>query len=161
MSNTLQSHDFREPPRSTPGFFVLHHLLEFAQTHIHWVSDAIQPSHPLSPPSPLALFPNIRVFSNESALCTRWPKYWSFSVSPSSEFSRLTSFRIDWFDLLAVQRILKSLLQHYSLKASILRPNFFLWSSSHICTWLLEKAECLWETTSHLWACVFACVKYI
>ena len=108
---------------STPGFPVLHYLLEFAQTHVHWVSDAIQPSHPLSSPSPPTFFfPSIRVFSNESALHTRWPKDWSFSfrISSSSEYSGLISFRMDWLDLLAVQWTLKSLLQHHSSKASVL-----------------------------------------
>ena len=95
---------------STLGFPVLHHLPELAQTHVHWVSDAIQPSRPLASPSPPA-FPSIRVFSNESVLCIRWPKYWSFSINPSNEYSGLISFRIDWFDLLAVQGTLKSLLQ--------------------------------------------------
>ena len=97
---------------STSGFPVPHHLLEFVQVHVHWVGDAIQPSHPLSSPSPPASgFPNIRVFSNESALRIRWPKYWSFSFSISlSKFSGLIFFRIDWFDLLAVQETLKSLL---------------------------------------------------
>ena len=98
---------------STTGFPVLHYLLEFAQTHVHWVDDAIQPSHLLSPASSPALyFPSIRVFSNESALHIRLPKYWSFSfsISPTNEYSGLISFRIDWFDLLAVQGILKSLL---------------------------------------------------
>ena len=85
---------------STPGFPVLHHLPELAQTPVHWVSDAVQPSHPLSSPSPPAFFPSIRVFSNESALRIRWPKYWSFS--PSNEYSGLISFRINCFDLLAV-----------------------------------------------------------
>ena len=96
---------------SIPGFPVLHHLIEFVLTHVHWVGDAIQPSHPLSYPSPPDLnFPSIRVFSNESALCIRWPKYWSFSFSiiPSNEYSGLISFRMDWFDLLAVQGTLKS-----------------------------------------------------
>ena len=82
---------------STPGFPVLHCLLDFLQTH--WVDDAIQPSHPLLPPSPpLSAFPSIRVFSNESALHIRWPKYWSFSfsISPSNEYSGLISFRVDW-----------------------------------------------------------------
>ena len=102
---------------SMPGFPVLHYLLEFAQTHVHWVSDAIQPSHPLLPISPLA--PSIKVFSSELP-CIRWPKFWSFSISPSSEYSGMISFRIDWFDLLALQGTLKSLLQHHSLKASIL-----------------------------------------
>ena len=155
MSNTLQSHDFHEPQRSTPGFLVLHHLTSI---ELVMLSNHLIICHPLLLlPS---IFPNIRLFSNESALCIRWPKHWSFSVSPSSEFSRLTSFRIDWFDRLAIQRILKRLLKHHSLNASILQPNFSLWSISHICTWLLEKAECPWETTSHLWACVFAFIKY-
>ena len=79
------------------------------------------------------IFPSIRVFSNKLALCIRWPKYWSFSISPSNEYSRLISFSIDWFDLLAVQGTLKSLLQHHSSKASILRCSAFLWSNSHIC----------------------------
>ena len=105
---------------STPGFPVLHYLLEFGQTHVHWVDDAIQLSHPLSPPSFLpSICPSIRVFSNELALCIRWPKYWSFSISPSSEYLGLISFRVDWFDLFAVQGTLKSLIQHHNLKASI------------------------------------------
>ena len=92
---------------------------------IHWVSDAIQPSHPLSSPSPSALnLSQHQVFSNESALHIRWPKYWSFSISPSNE-SGLISFRINWFDLLAVQGTLKSVLQHHSLKASIHLPSVF------------------------------------
>ena len=92
-------------------------------THVHRVSDVIQPSHPLSSPSPPALiFPSIRVISNESVLHIRWSKYWSlsFSISPSNVYSGLISFRMDWFDLLAVQQILKSLLQHHRSKASIL-----------------------------------------
>ena len=92
--------------RSTPGLPVHHQLPEFTQTHVHRVGDAIQPSHPLSSPSPPALNPSsIRVFSNESTLCMRWPKYWSFSFSiiPSKEIPELVSFRMDWLDLLAVQ----------------------------------------------------------
>ena len=91
---------------SAPGFPVHHQHPEVTQTHVHQVSDAIQPSHPLSSPSPPpSIFPSIRVFSNESALTIRWPKYWrfSFSISPSSEYSGLISFRIDWFDLRTVQ----------------------------------------------------------
>ena len=87
-----------------------------AQTHTHWVNDAIQPSHPL-PSSPPALnLSQHQVFSSESALCIRWPKNWSFSflITPSSEYSRLISFKIDWFDLLALQGTLKSLFQHHS-----------------------------------------------
>ena len=105
---------------STPGLPVHHQLLEFTQTHVHRVGDAIQPSHPLSSPSPPAPNPSsIRVFSNESTPLMRWPKYWSFSfsISPSKEHPRLISFRMDWLDLLAVQGTLKSLLQHHSSKA--------------------------------------------
>ena len=113
---------------STPGFPVLHYLPEFAQTHVHWFSDAIQPSHPLSSPSPpSSVFPSIKVFSNESVLCIRWPKYWSFSfsISPSNEYSELISFGNDWFDLHVIQRTLKSLLQQHISKASILRRSAF------------------------------------
>ena len=109
---------------STPGFPVLHHLLEFAQTHVHGVGEAIQPSHRLSPSSlPAFNFPSIRVFPNESVLHARWPKCYrfSFSISPSNEYSGLISFRINWFDLLSVQETLKSLLQHHNSKASILQ----------------------------------------
>ena len=97
---------------STPGLPVHHQLPEFTQTHVHWVGDSIQPSHLLSSPSPAAIPPSIRVFSNESTLCMRWPKYWSFSFSiiPSKEHPELISFRMDWLDLLAVQGTLKSLL---------------------------------------------------
>ena len=120
---------------STPGLPVHHQLPEFTQTHIHRVSDAIQPSHPLSSPSLLApIPPSIRVFSNESTLRMRWPKYWSFSFSiiPSKEIPGLISFRMDWLDLLAVQRTLKSLLQHHSSKASILWCSaFFTVQLSH------------------------------
>ena len=106
--------------RSTPGLPVHRQLLEFTQIHLHRVRDAIQPSHPLSFPSPPPpIPPSIRVFSNESTLCIRWPKYWSFSFSiiPSKEIPGLISFRMDWLGLLAVQGTLKSLLQHHSSKA--------------------------------------------
>ena len=114
---------------STPGFPVLHHLLQPAPTHVHWAGDAIQPAHPPSSPSLLTFnLPSIGVFSSESALHMRWPKCqgFSFSISPSSEYSGSISSRIDWFDLLAVQGIFKSLLQHHSLKASILWCSTFL-----------------------------------
>jgi len=94
---------------SMPGFPVPYHLPEFAQTHVHWVDDTIQPSHPLFLPSPSAsIFPSIRVFSSELALYIRWPKYWSFnfSISLSNEYSGLISFRINWVDLLAYYNIL-------------------------------------------------------
>ena len=120
---------------STPGLPVHHHLPEFTQTHIHRVGDTIQPPHPLSSPFLLPLIPpSIRVFSNESALPMRWPKYWSFSfsISPSKEHPGLISFRMDWLDLLAVQGTLKSLLQHHSSKALILqRSAFFTVQLSH------------------------------
>ena len=120
---------------STPGLLVHHQLLEFTQTHVHRVSDAIQPSHPRSSPSPPApIPPSIRVFSNESTLRMRWPKYWSFSlsISPSNEHPGLISFRMDWLDLLAVEGTLKSLLQHHNSKASILRHSaFFIVQLSH------------------------------
>ena len=113
---------------STPGFPVHQQLLEFTQTHVHQVGDAIQPSHPLSSPSLLARIPpSIRVFSSESPLRMKWPKYWSFSFSiiPSKEHPGLISFRMDWLNLLAVQGTLKSLLLHHSSKASILRCSAF------------------------------------
>ena len=92
------------------GFPVHHQLPEFTQTHVYRVGDAIQPSHPLLTPSLPSVFPRIRVFSSESVLPIRWPKYWSFSfsISPSNEYSGLISFRIDWYDLLAVQGTLES-----------------------------------------------------
>jgi len=120
---------------STPGLPVHHELLEFTQTHVYWVGDAIQPSHPLSSLLLLpSVFPSIRVFSNESTLHMRWPKYWSFSFSirPSNEHPGLISFRMDWLDLLSVQWTLKSLLQQHSSKASILwRSAFFTVQLSH------------------------------
>ena len=114
---------------------------------VHWVSDAIQPSHPLrwffsSSSSPPALnLSQHQVFSNELALCIRWPKYWSFSfnISPSNEHPGLIFFRMDWLDLLAVQGTFKSLLQHQSSKASILWHSDFFIVQLYIYTWLLEK----------------------
>ena len=122
-------YNFLWPHEMQPGLPVYHRLPGFTQTHVHWVGEAIQPSHPLSSPSPPALnLPSIRVFSNESAVCIRWPKYWSFSfnISPSSKHPGLISFRMDWLDLLAVQGTHKSLLQHHSSKASILQCSAFL-----------------------------------
>ena len=120
---------------STLGFPVYYQLQELAQTPVHWVGDAIQPSHFLLSPFPPAfnLFQHQGLFS-ELALRIRWPKYWSFnfSVSPSNIHSGLISLRIDWFDLLAVQGTLKSLLQHHSSKASILWcTDFFIVQLSH------------------------------
>ena len=120
---------------STPGLPVHHQLPEFIQTHVHRVGDAIHPFHPLL--SLLLLCPipsSIRVFANELTLRIRWPKHWgfNFSISPSNEHPGLISFRMDWLDLLAVQGTLKSLLQHHSSKASVLRCSaFFTVQLSH------------------------------
>ena len=119
---------------SASGLRAHHQLPELTQTRVHWVDYAIQPSHPLSFPSPAISLSSIRVFSDESVLCIRCPKYWSFSfsISPSNEYSRLISFRMDWLNLLTVQGTLKSLLQHHSSKASILWCSaFFIVQLSH------------------------------
>ena len=118
---------------STPGLPVHHQLLEFGgQPHVKLMSiESVMPSNHLILCRPLLLppsiFPSIRVFSNESALHIRWPKYWSFSfnISPSNEYPGLISFRMDWLDLLAVQRALKSILQYQNSKASILQCSAF------------------------------------
>ena len=122
--------------RSMLGLPVHHQFPEFPQTHVHRVSDAIQPSHLLSSPSPPApIPPSIRVFSNESTLRMRRPKYWSFTFSiPSKEIPGLISFRMDWLDLLSVRGTLKSLLQHHSSKPSILRCSASSQSKFHIHT---------------------------
>ena len=125
------------------------HGLQHARPPVHhnsWSLCKLMPIKSVMPPNHLILcrpllllpsiFPSIRVFSNESAFCIKWPKYWSFSfsISPSYEYSGLISFRIDWLDLLAVQGTLKSLLQHHSSKASVFSSRPSLWSSSHIHT---------------------------
>ena len=139
FSSVAQSCPIPRDPmnHSTPGLPVHHQLPKFIQTYLHWVGDAIQPSHSLSSPSlPAFNLSSIRVFSNESAVRIRWPKYWSFgfNISPSNEHSGPISFRMDWLDLLAVQGTLKSLLQHHSLKASILQCSaFFIVQLSHPC----------------------------
>ena len=118
---------------STPGFPILHYLLELAQTHVHWVNDAIQPPRLLSSSSAFSLSQHQGLFQWVS-LHIRWPKYWSFSfsISPSNEYSALISVRIDCFDLRAVQGTLKSFLQHHSSKASILwRSTLFMVQLSH------------------------------
>ena len=125
---------------STPGLPVHHQLPEFTQTHVHRVSDAIQPSHPLSSPSPPVPNPSQHQRLLQSTLCMRWPKYWSFnfSIIPSKEIPGLISFRMDWLDLLAVQGTLNSLIQHHSSKASILQHSaFFKVQLSHpyMTTW--------------------------
>ena len=126
----------------TLGSSVLHYLPEFSQIHVHWVSDTIQPSHPLPPSSPFAfnLSQHQGLFQEVSSYY-EMPKYrsFSFNISPSNEYSGLISFRMDCLALLAIQGALKSLLQYHNSKASVLQCLPSLWSNSHICTWLLEK----------------------
>ena len=120
---------------STPGLPIHHQLLEFTQTHLHWIGDAIQPLILCRPLLLLpSIFPSIRLFSNESVLRISWPKYWSFSfsITLSNEYSGMNSFRMDWLDLLAVQGTLKNLLQYHSSKASIFQHSaFFIVQLSH------------------------------
>ena len=119
---------------STPGLPVRHQLPEFTQTHVHWWWCQLTISSSVVPFSSCHYFPNIRVFSNESALRIRWPKYWSFSfnISSSNEHPGLIAFRMDWLDVLAVQGTHKGLLQHYKSKPSILwRSAFFMVQLSH------------------------------
>ena len=137
FSSVAQSYPTLYDPTnySTPGLPVQHQLLESTQTHVHWVSNAIQPSHPLSSPSPPALNPSQHqgLFIWITSFCIRWPKYWSFNynISHSNEHPGLI-FRMDWLDLLAVQGALKRLLQHHSSKASILQHSaFFIVQLSH------------------------------
>ena len=112
--------------RSTPGLPVQHQLLESTQTHVHWVGDAILPSHPLSSPSPPAFnFPSIRVFSNEPVLRITWPKYWSFSFG-------IRSFRMDWLDLLAVQGLSRVFSNTTIQKHQFFSSQLSLWSRNHL-----------------------------
>ena len=146
---------------STPGLPVHHQLPESTQTHVHWVDDAIHLilCHPLILPS---IFPSIRIFSSESALWIKWPKYcrFSFSNSPSDEYSGSISLRIDWLDFLAVQRTLKSLLQHHRSKASVrqlsalfmlsnmlsrLVISFLPRSKRLLISWLQSPSVVIWE----------------
>ena len=125
---------------SMPDFVTLHYLPEFSQTHAHWVSDAIHPSYPLLPSFPPAFnLPQHQgfffFFSNESPLPIIWPKFWSlsFSIRTSNEYSELISFRVDWYDILAVKGSLKSLLQHHNSKGSTLKHlAFFMFQLSHL-----------------------------
>ena len=141
-----------------PEFPVLHYFHEFTQTHVHWVGDALQPSHPLSLPSITH-----RVFFSESTLPSRWRRYQSFSfrISPNNEYSELISFRIDWFDLLAVQGTPKSFLQHHSSKASLLQCSaFYMAQLSHpyMTTWktiALTIQNCISKVTSLLFNMLF------
>ena len=137
-----------------PGFPVLLHLLELAQTHVHWAGDAIQPFHSLLPPYPSVfnLSQHQVFFPNQSAFHIRCPKYWSLSISSYIEYSGLISFRIDWFDLLAVQGTLKSLLQPHNLKASfksrfpqskeIMHVRFL----AFMCALMVKHLPTMWET---------------
>ena len=126
MSDCLRPHGL---PPARP---VHHQLPDFTQTYLHWISDAIHHLILCCPLLTPSIFSSIRLFSNESVLCIRWPKYWSFSFSPSSEYSGLIAFRLGWLDLLAVQGTLKSLLQNDSSKASILLCSaFFIVQLSH------------------------------
>ena len=122
----------------TSGLPVHHQLPELSQL---MSIEFVMPSNHLILCRPLlllpSLFPSIRVFSNESALCIRWPKYWNFSISPSSEHSGLISFRMDWLDLLAVQGTLKSLLQNHSSKASVLQLSTFFMVQLFVTLWTI------------------------
>ena len=129
-SDSLQPHELQHASLSITNFQSLLKLM---------CIESVMPSNHLNLCCPLlhapSIFPKIRVFSNESVLCLKWPKYWSFcfSISPSNEYLGLISFRIDWFDLLSVQGTLKSLLQHRSSKVSILQCSaFFMVQSSHL-----------------------------
>ena len=147
MSNSLQPQGLQHTRLPCPIL-----LLEFAQTHIHWVSDAIQPSHPLYPLLLLpSIFPSIRIFSNESALPIKWPKYWSFSfsISPSNEYSGLMSLGLT--SLISMQS--QGLSRVFS-RTTVQKHQFFsthpsLWSNSHICTWLLENS--CFDYMDHFW----------
>ena len=134
MSNFLRCHGLQHTRLPFTNFRSLLKLMSIKSV---MPSNHLILCHPLLLPS--SIFPSIRVFSNESVLRIRWPKYWSFcfSISPSNEYSGLVSFRVDWLDLLAVQGTLKSLLQHSS-KASVLWHST-LWSNSHIHTRLLKN----------------------
>ena len=125
---------------STPGFPVLHYLPEFAQAHVNWVNHGLQPSYSLSPPSLLpSIFPSIRIFTNESALCVRWPKYWSFSFSISlpNEYSGISfSTWLVWSPCRPRDSQKSSLAHLESINSSVL---IFLYGPTLIRTWLLEK----------------------
>ena len=130
---------------SSPGSPVLHYLLEFAQIHVRWVGDAIQPSHPLLPLLLLSsILPSIRVFSNELALCIRWPKYWSFSfsISPTKEYSQLISFRMDWFILSLVS------VQNRICVGGMLGPCCF---PRHPSPQEMRHRCCLLQMSKHTW----------
>ena len=139
LSHSLPPHGLHCPWK--PGFPVLYDLPEFAQAHVCWVNDAIQPSHPLSSPSPALSLSQHQGLLQWVGPLYQVPKYWSFSfsISPSNDYSGLISFRMDWLDLLAVQGTLKSLLNTTVQKHQFFSTHLSLWSNSHIHTWLLEK----------------------
>ena len=142
FSNSVVSDSLRNMVYSTPGFPDLHHFSEFDQTYVHWVCDTIQPSHPLSFLSATAFnhYHHRCLFQRvSSSQQTDKALRFSFSISPSNEYSVLISFRIDWFALSAVQETPKSLLQHHSSKVLILQLSTSLWSNTQIQTWLLEN----------------------
>ena len=143
---------------STPGFPVYNQIPELAQTHVHRVSDVIRPSLPLSSPSsPAFNLSQHQGLSNESVLCIRWQKYWSFSfsISPPNEYSELISFRMDWLDCLAVQGTLKSLVQHHSSKASSV-----LWHSAFFIDQFSHPYMTIWKTMGlSMWTFVLAIVN--
>ena len=139
-----------------------HLTITNSQSLLNHVSiESVTPSHHLNLCYPLLLlpsvFPSIRLFSNESVLCIRWPKYWSFSfsISPSIEYSGLISFRMDWLNLLAVQGTPKSLLQHHSSKPSILCAQFSLYSSSHIQSYGKTIALTRWKFVGKIMSLLF------
>ena len=131
MSDSLQPHELQHARLPCPSLIALS-LLKLMSIDSVMLSNHLILCHPLL--LLLSIFPSIRVFSNKFSLCIRWPKCWSFSISPSNEYSKLIFFRIDCFDLLVVQGTLKSLLQYHSLKASVLQHSTLLLSSSHIHT---------------------------
>ena len=137
LSHSVMSNSVTLGTLSSLSFIVFRSLLKLMSIESVMLFNHLVLCHPLFLlPS---IFPSIRVFSNELAVYIRWPKYWSFSISPSNEYSGLISFRMDWFELLAIQGTLKNLLQQHNLKALILWPQPSLWSNSHIQTGLLEK----------------------
>ena len=150
---------------SRPVSSVFNYLPEFAQIHVHWFSDAIY--FILCCPLLLlpSIFPSIKVFSNESALWIRWPKYWifSFNISSSNEYPGLISFRIDWFDLLAVQGTLKNIIQHHNLKASILwHSAFFTVQLSHLyMTTAKTIALNIWTFVSKVMSLLFNMLSWL
>ena len=142
FSCSVVSNSFDPMDCNTPGLPDHHQLPEFSQTHVHWVGDAIQPSHPLSILFLLhPIHPSVRVFSNESTRHMRWPNYWSFSfsISPSNEHPGLISFRMDWLDLLAVRRTLSVFSNTTVQKHQLFGTQLSSQSNSHIYTWPLEK----------------------